>query len=253
MTERKEPVLTETFYLAAGECGPEREMPLQRVVQRVIEVATHHANDIGVGYDDLIAHGQAWVLSRLAVEMQDYPRINEHYSVTTWVEHTNRYFSERNFMIADGEGRALGYARSVWVAIDIERRAVADISRFECLGDARVDRPCPIAGVTRLHAIQHPTRRSLYTFRYSDLDFNRHVNSVRYVEELLNCWDLDFHDTHKPQRLEISFLHEVHCSQTADLLLHDTVSDGGMIETRCDFVVDSNVSVNAKIWFKNRK
>lgn len=133
---------TEQYYLSAGECGPESQMPVPLIASRMIEAATHHANAIGVGYDDLIANGQAWVLSRLTIEMQRYPAINENYFVTTWVEGVNRHFSERNFEIADHSGTVIGYGRSVWVAIDIESRTVADISRFTVLSDIACDRPC---------------------------------------------------------------------------------------------------------------
>ncbi len=40
------------------------------------------------------------------------------------------------------------------------------------------------------------------------MDFNRHVNSSRYIELLLNQWDLAFHDSHRLTRFEIAYLRE---------------------------------------------
>ena len=37
---------------------------------------------------------------------------------------------------------------------------------------------------------------------YCDVDFNRHVNSSRYIELLLVRWSLDFHDRNRLTRFE---------------------------------------------------
>lgn len=69
---------TQKFYLVAGDCNPEKELPLTMLMNRVIEIATVHANMWGIGYDALIKNNHAWVLSRVAVEMKRYPKVNEN-------------------------------------------------------------------------------------------------------------------------------------------------------------------------------
>ena len=239
---------TETFYLSAGECGPERRLPITLLTGQIIECATHHSNDCGAGYNDLIAHGQAWILSRLAIEMSDYPLINETYSITTWVESTNRRFSERNFEIRNCRHEIIGYARTIWMAIDIERRCVADISRLTTLTDIILDRPCPIARPSRHQPVEHPTKANIYTFRYCDMDFNRHVNTVRYIEVIMDQWSLEFHDAHAVRRLDISFLHEAYCDDTARVA---TEFDNDKLLARTDIIVNDNVSCHAAIEFTN--
>ena len=91
-----------TYFLTAGECDAESRMPMPLIVSRLIEVATEQANAWGVGYSRLKESGQAWVLSRISVEMMEYPHVNEEYTITTWVESYNRHFSERNFVITAG-------------------------------------------------------------------------------------------------------------------------------------------------------
>ena len=55
------PEYTHTYLLTAGECNAQGIMPVTLFAARVIEVATFHANGLGVGYDRLIADGLAWV------------------------------------------------------------------------------------------------------------------------------------------------------------------------------------------------
>ena len=210
-----------TYYLAAGEGTPERTMPPGLLFARCIEVATDHANLLGVGFDTLIKSGQSWVLSRMVVEMTEWPRVDSNYTIETWVESLTRAFSERNFRIFDSEGRVAGYARSTWVVIDLERRTLADISRFDALRQAILaDIACPIAPCGRHRplgsdAVAAITRR----FAYSDIDSNRHVNTVRYVEMLTDCFTPDFHAANPIARLEVSFMRECTYGEEATIYL----------------------------------
>ena len=80
---------THTYRLTAGESGAEATLPVTLLLERIIEVATEHANLLEIGYEQLNCRGIAWVLSRVSFEMKRYPVINEVYSLTTWIEGYN--------------------------------------------------------------------------------------------------------------------------------------------------------------------
>ncbi|MDE6835460.1 MAG: hypothetical protein K2J03_00705, partial [Muribaculaceae bacterium] len=61
------------------------------------------------------------------------------------------------------------------------------------------------------------TETLLYTFRYNDIDFYRHVNTVRYVSLLLNSYSLEEFDKSFIRRLELSFLHEGNFGETVEI------------------------------------
>ena len=52
-----------------------------------------------------------------------------------------------------------------------------------------------------------------YTFRYSDIDFNRHVNTLRYICVILNMFPLEFYDSHFIGRFEITFMKETYIDE----------------------------------------
>ncbi len=212
-----------TYYLAAGECDAQRRMPVTLLVGRLIEIASLHANSWGVGYRDLITDDCGWVLSRLTVEMQSTPEVDRDYTITTWVETYNRHYSQRCFEVTDtATGTTLGYARSIWMVLDIKHRTAVDVTRLESLRDKACDRPCPIAPQSRLSPIATPTRTSTYTVRYTDCDFYRHMNTVRYVELLMNQFDLSFHDNHTLSRLELTFVRETQYNTSLTVLIDDS-------------------------------
>ena len=221
MCSNDKKVFSKTYYLAAGECNPQGELPLTLLMTRIIEVATLHANSWGVGYARLIQENQVWVLSRVTIEMTAYPRVNENYRLTTWIEDYNRHFSQRNMRIDDAEGNPLGYVRTIWMVIDMNTRASVDISQLAYIRENVSDLQCPIEPMSRLHPIQDG-RAINYTFGYMDCDFNRHVNTVRYLSHLMNLFDMERYDHNFISRMEISFVKETRYGETAQFIIDDS-------------------------------
>ena len=216
---------TQKFYLVAGDCNPEKELPLTMLVNRVIEVATVHANMWGIGYDALIKNNHAWVLSRVAVEMKRYPKVNENYEMTTWIESYNRHFSKRNMEITDQNGETIGYVRTVWMIIDLASRGGADIDRYGNIADYVSERACPIEPISRFRMTGDASKKSDYMFKYADCDVNRHVNTVRYVALLLNQFTLEQFDKSFVERFEIAFYKETRYGETAEVMMEGSDED----------------------------
>ena len=218
------PVHEERFFLTAGESNARGEMPMTLIAERMIEVATGHANILGIGYATLSPLGVGWVLSRLGVELKRVPKINEYYSLRTWIESWNRLFSERCFEFFDGEGNSIGFGRTIWATIDINTRRASDLTRFATSATIANDVVC---GMPRLrnHGAFEPTLTEELTFRFADLDFNRHVNSVKYIEHILNLWPLEHYDKFRIDRFDIAYRHECLAGQKV-VLAADTGEDG---------------------------
>lgn len=238
---------THCYYLTAGEAGAQSAMPLTLLVQRVIEIATEHANALGIGYATLSVHGIAWVLSKISIEMERYPQINEDYCLTTWIESYNRRFCDRCFAVTGGDGATIGYIRTMWTAIDIKRRSVADLSAFEQDAFPISDRECPIDKTPRLPAVGELASVQEYTFKYCDIDFNRHVNSVRYLALVLNHWTMDHFDNNTISRIDIAYHHECYFGETVELRVstHEHTSD-------CEITRDGTRAVVLRIHWAPR-
>lgn len=213
---------TQTFFLSAGEVNAEQEMSLPLLTSKIIDIATAHANSLGIGNPAMASLGCGWVLSRIAIEIDRYPRVNETYSLTTWVETWNRHFSIRNFMISSGDGTPLGYATSVWMVLNMQTRENAGLSHLSLSPDIISHRECPIGKIGKHQIVVSDDKErevsrgyiratspsKEYVFQYGDLDFYRHVNTVRYVSMLLNQYTLEQMDATQVSRLEMTFMHE---------------------------------------------
>ena len=62
----------------------------------LLNCAGFHATERGFGIAELNESHYTWVLSRLAIEMEEYPMQYEEFSIQTWVENVYRLFTDRN-------------------------------------------------------------------------------------------------------------------------------------------------------------
>ncbi len=203
----KQKLFTKSFVLTPGECNGQQEMSLSFLVGRIIKVASMHADLWGVGYEKMISSRTAWVLSRLSIEMKRFPAITESYTLETWIEDYNTRFSTRNMAILDSHGEVCGYARTIWLVLDLDARRNANMEELNELKCLVLDRPCPIDPPSRMR-MEAGEHIDAFKVRYSDIDLNRHVNSSRYVEYLLNQYPFEWYDNNRITRFEIAYAHE---------------------------------------------
>ena len=51
--------------------------------------------------------------------------------------------------------------------------------------------------------------RTIDTY-YNDVDINGHVNSVKYIEHVLDLWPVEWYREHRIRRFEIAYVAEAH-------------------------------------------
>ena len=173
----------------------------------LMHAASNHASMRGFGFTDMTEKNAAWVLSRLAIEINRYPSMSEPVTLFTWIDEAGRLFTSRCFELIDSSGASVAYARSIWAAIDLQTRRPAPLD-VEALSVYLVDRPCPIRKPGKIAAIEMETEGVPYQVKYSDLDINGHFNSVKYIEHFLDLFELDLFREKEVKRFEISYLSE---------------------------------------------
>lgn len=178
----------------------------------LLRCASLHAGQCGFGYDDMQKTRHAWVLSRLVVDLKEMPRTGQEFTIETWVSSVYRQFTDRLFAITSPCGFVYGYAFSTWALIDVTTRQPLEFSQLPDGGFSRyvIERGVPIAGPSRirLRGVESPVRTA--QAYYSDLDINGHVNSIRYVEMMLDLFPLSVHDAAPVNRIDVAYSAESH-------------------------------------------
>jgi acyl-ACP thioesterase len=174
------------------------------------DIAGLHADNLGAGIDHIKeAFGVAWILMRIRLEVDRLPHLEEPVVVETWPQPPKvRY--ERDYVIkAEKDGEVLARSVSTWILMDIAAHDIAKGALFEYTYDIReseraIDRqlrqlkaPGPLA-----RAIERPVR-------YSDIDYNLHVNNARYIDFIMDSYPLEFHQEHEVGAIEVNYINEI--------------------------------------------
>lgn len=226
----------------------------------LLNAAGNHSQKRGWGIGALNESHHTWVLSRLSIEMTEMPRQYEHLEVKTWVEGVIKLFTNRNFAVLRPDGSAYGFARSIWAMIDMDTRKPCDLlSLYD--GDIvryivpEDEAPCPIAPHGRFRFKDAELVRTIDTY-YSDVDINGHINSIKYIEHILDLFPkLRFEDSFI-QRFEIAYKTESYMGDTLSFLVQKVDEDETDVEVRKNVGSEASpqgeVVCQAKIRFKKQ-
>lgn len=213
------------------------------MVDAILNTAGVDAHGKGFGVDALHADNHSWVLSRMAVELDCLPAQYTEYEIATWINDYGRVLSTRNFTLTDASGREFGRAVTQWAMIDLGARTAVDLSWVgRRHADAIVDAPSPAEKPRKIREVV-PAHTGEHRVVYSDIDFNRHVNTMRYIEMMIDLLPIEKLTSEAPVRLDIHFLHEcrygqtlrIGCEQRDALALFEVKDDADVTAVRACF------------------
>lgn len=222
-----EPVFIKEFPVCYHDLDCHGSVQPVALLNYLQDTAGMHAMQLGVSVSDLRVHGLTWVLSRIHLIVEHYPRAKESVLVHTWPATRQGLFSCREFELFDGEGRITGRASTSWAVLNVaSRRPVkleGNLPHYPLLPRRAIDDDFP-----PLPQFPDP-RPSGLPFRVlrSDLDINHHVNNAVYVGWALEAVP-DGVAAGSLVELEISFRAEVRYGET--------------IESRCTVVESGEVT-----------
>ncbi len=201
------------FMAEPFHCDFSQRLFMGHLGNHMLNAADFHSTDRGFGMKYLMTIKRSWVLSRLAIEMEEMPPMYARFNVETWVESAMRYFTSRNFRVVDHQGKVFGYGRSIWAMIDTETRQPTDIFSIDngAINNwIEKEKACPIdkGGRVKMGDAAELVR-TIETY-YNDVDINGHINSVKYIEHVLDLWGLDWYRDHQIRRFEIAYVAEAH-------------------------------------------
>jgi len=224
-------VWTESFRVRSYDVTPGGTASVLALADYFQEAAGRHADALGVSMQDLLGEGKAWVLAHLHLQLERRPRWNDTIEIETWPSGLDGLFARREFVFRDDAGEALAQGTSRWLVIDVERRR--PLRPPSALYDIETpDRPRPVdADLDDLPVPARVDRTRDFTVRYHDLDLNRHVNNVRYLEWALETLPAAVLDERRCLALALQFEAEATLADpiraTAELR-----HDGGTLRAR---------------------
>ncbi|MBQ6977687.1 MAG: hypothetical protein IJQ18_03535 [Paludibacteraceae bacterium] len=192
------------YEIKYQEVDGEKKLRLFNLENYLLEVAGTVADELGFGITNLHPKGLTWILTRLSVEMYELPTHCEKVRFETWIESNAHMLSTRDFRIYSGD-KLIGQCKSVWAVLDLEKREIVNIfddPMFEGCVDGEVIEMNRI----RMTTIPEPTGIVPHKVVYSDIDYNGHCNSCRYLQAMTDAYLPAYYG--KKVRLDINYQKE---------------------------------------------
>jgi len=205
-------VWQEEAVLRFGAVDRSDRLTLNTVFQFFQEAAISHAENLGVGREDMARTKQGWVLSRISVFIKKRPKYGETVTIRSWPQGWEKLFAIRNYEIKDKDDTAVISARSAWIIVDLEKRrplrpqAIMDeMPQNENLVSLTTEENGAAAVIERNNLVKAAERKGLY----NDIDYNGHVNNARYVQWIEDTMDFKLLENADKMRLDINYLNEI--------------------------------------------
>jgi acyl-ACP thioesterase len=115
----------------------------------------------------------------------------------------------RNYDVLDDEGGILARASSCWLVLDVEKRRPLRPTALAVAMPLNEGRVFLDGGARSLPKTDCPVKLAERTAHYSDIDFNGHVNNVRYVEWVQDALPKDFIKNVTRLRIDMNYVSEV--------------------------------------------
>jgi len=212
------PVWSESYLVRFNAIDRSDTMTLDAVFNVFQELAVSHAENLGVGREAMAQTGQAWILSRMSVQVDRRPRYGETLTVRSWPRNWEKLFALRDFDVLDSGNVPVIRARSCWIILDMEkRRPLRPHAVMEGihLNEGMDAMPFVPAGLEERRSLQKAAEhRAVYT----DVDYNGHVNNISYIRWIENAVEPALLERAKRSRLDVNYMNEVLPGETVNLL-----------------------------------
>jgi len=201
-------IWTEPLKIRSYDVDFTRRATCASLCRHFLEAAWNHAEALGVGFQHLGKQGKFWVLSRLRIEVRRSPEWGSVVSLRTWPRATKALFAMRDFEVTDEGETTLAAGTSAWLVLDATSKRPQRLNVL-LAGLAGLDGKAVLGRDPEKLAVDQEGEEAFsLKVRYADIDVNRHVNSSRYIDWMLDAYPLEFHRRQLLRVLEINFLSE---------------------------------------------
>jgi acyl-ACP thioesterase len=203
-----------SFQVRTYECGPDGFVTLPVICNYLQEAAALNAEELQFSKSNFDAAGEniSWVLTRMKIEMDEYPKWREKVSILTFPRGGRKIAAWRDFLVKNSSGKIIGRAASEWMLINLATRRVVPIAQAVFDAANTVREPAladePFTSKLRFPDTDAKDKCSFKACNFH-IDLNGHVNNVHYIS-----WILEPLGFKRPSGIELLFRGETVFGET---------------------------------------
>jgi medium-chain acyl-[acyl-carrier-protein] hydrolase len=201
-------VLVKEFEINFTQCASNGFLKYTELCNILQLTAASHSELGGISFSDMQEFNQAWVLSKMRLEIATLPKWSDKITVTTWINSLENSRSVRALEVRLN-GKKIAGSETFWAVFNTKTRKPEALalpySHFELFPERKAINTgfCKINLNDAIHEIAEKT------VVLSDLDIVNHVNNVKYLEWCLDSLDAQKILKQKLKSLDMNFLKEL--------------------------------------------
>ncbi len=189
------------------ECGPDGRMRIHDLMKHLQEIASDHAEKMGLGMGWMIKNGRIWVLVDIRMKVDRSPLWNENCTLFTIPSGFDDLRAYREFTLTDRNDQEILKATSVWMVLDIKNKRpirTEDLDfNFPSKGRRNFDT------ISRKNSPSNLELVDTIKVCESSIDMNGHVNNTEYVRWSFDGLSLNSRGINRSADLLLSYRSEV--------------------------------------------
>ena len=219
-------IFSKDWEINFTQCTPNGYLKYTDLCNMLQLTAATHSEIGGISFVDMQVFNQAWVMSRMRLEIVALPKWKDVVTVKTWINTLENSRSVRAFEIYVNGKKMIG-SETFWAVFNTKMRRPEGLAlpydHFELYPEIK-------ATEKSFSKINIPDNNEIVSEKVvvlSDLDIVNHVNNVKYLEWCLDQVDEALILNQNIQSLEMNFLKEL--SLKDNVVIHETVVEKGNI------------------------
>ncbi|MDN3677153.1 thioesterase [Flavobacterium paronense] len=225
-------LLNKDWEISFLQCYPNGRLKYTDLCNILQLTAADHAELGGISFSDMQVHHQAWVLSRMRVEIKRLPKWKDVVTVKTWINSLENSRSIRCLELYIGAEKIVG-CETFWAVFNTQTRRPENLALPHSHFEKYPEDKATVIQFSKIDTTIDKTFVIEKTILLSDLDIVNHANSVKYLE-----WCLDYVD---PQLLLNQRVESFEMNYLKEVSLDDTIAiEKSVVENPMIFTVNAN-------------
>ncbi|SHG47555.1 acyl-[acyl-carrier-protein] thioesterase [Ornithinibacillus halophilus] len=223
-------VFKKNYHIDLSDVDFTKRLKLSSLFSHFQDVASLAAADLGFGIDLLEEkYDLAWILMKIRVDILRNPELDEEVIIETWPQEPKKIEFERDYIVRDIEGNPIVRAVSTWVIMDLKERKLRRSNTVPIQYQAVNPERALDVKLGKIKGFDNLEEAYQKVIGYSDVDFNGHLNNSRYVDYIMDCFDIEEHKNYEVKSIEVHFSKEALPGETLSLQKDISQSETGQV------------------------
>ena len=210
-------VYSHDWEINLTQCAPNGYLKYVDLCNLLQLTAAEHSIIGGLSFNDMQEYDQAWVLSRIRVEIDALPKWQDKVTVKTWIEDLQGARSIRNMEICLGGKKIVG-ATTYWAVLNTKLRKAESLALPHDHFEIYPEHHATEKSFSKINLAREMDVLNSRRVVLSDLDIVNHVNNVKYLEWCLDALQPKAIMRQELKGLEMNFMRELNYEDEVEIL-----------------------------------